>query len=78
MTATVDRSTLVAVQTPQGFRRDVLVAAHAAALDVGATDDAALVEAAGGRVVIVEGAREAFKITDAWDLALAEWVAGRD
>jgi 2-C-methyl-D-erythritol 4-phosphate cytidylyltransferase len=74
---TVDRSALVAVQTPQGFRRDVLDAAHAAASATAATDDAALVEAQGGRVVIVEGAREAFKITDAWDLALAEWVVAR-
>jgi 2-C-methyl-D-erythritol 4-phosphate cytidylyltransferase len=75
--ATVDRTALIAVQTPQGFRRAVLVAAHAAASASDATDDAALVEAAGGRVVIVEGAREAFKITDAWDLALAESVVAR-
>ena len=74
---TIDRSSLVAVQTPQGFRRGVLDAAHAAAVDVGATDDAALIEAAGGRVEIVEGAREAFKITDAWDLAVAESVVAR-
>ncbi len=73
---TVDRSELVAVQTPQAFRRDVLVAAHAAAATV-ATDDAGLVEASGGRVVIVEGAREGFKITDAWDLAVAESVVAR-
>lgn len=76
--ATVDRSALVAVQTPQGFRREVLAAAHAAARDDHATDDAALVEAAGGQVVVVAGAREAFKITDTWDLALAEWLVARD
>jgi 2-C-methyl-D-erythritol 4-phosphate cytidylyltransferase len=76
--ATLDRAGLIAVQTPQGFRRAVLVAAHAAALDARATDDGALVEAAGGRVVVVEGAREAFKITDGWDLALAESVVARD
>jgi 2-C-methyl-D-erythritol 4-phosphate cytidylyltransferase len=73
--ATVDRTELVAVQTPQGFRRDVLVAAHAAAAHVAATDDAALVEAAGGRVVVVDGADEAFKVTRTWDLVLAEAVA---
>lgn len=73
---TVDRSTLVAVQTPQGFRRDVLIAAHAAgAADV--TDDAGLVEVAGGTVVVVEGADESFKITHPWDLLLAEAVAAR-
>jgi 2-C-methyl-D-erythritol 4-phosphate cytidylyltransferase len=74
---TVDRSTLVAVQTPQGFRRDVLEAAHAATPDDAATDDAGLVEAYGGSVVIVDGADEAFKITHPWDLVLAEVVAGR-
>ena len=73
---TVDRSTLVAVQTPQGFRRDVLVAAHASgATDI--TDDAGLVEALGATVVAVDGADEAFKITRPWDLLLAEAVAAR-
>jgi 2-C-methyl-D-erythritol 4-phosphate cytidylyltransferase len=76
VTATLDRARLVAVQTPQGFRRAVLVAAHAAGTGLSVTDDAALVEAAGGRVVAVPGAREAFKITDAWDLATAEHLAG--
>jgi 2-C-methyl-D-erythritol 4-phosphate cytidylyltransferase len=74
---TVDRSTLVAVQTPQGFRRDVLEAAHAAAASVAATDDAGLVEAYGGTVVVVDGADESFKITRPWDLVLAEAVAAR-
>ncbi len=50
---TVPRDDLVAVQTPQAFRRAALQAAHAGA-GVG-TDDAALVEAAGGTVVVVEG-----------------------
>jgi 2-C-methyl-D-erythritol 4-phosphate cytidylyltransferase len=75
--ATVDRTELVAVQTPQGFRRDVLVAAHAVAGGSAATDDAALVEAFGGRVVVVDGAPEAFKVTTPWDLLLAEAVASR-
>lgn len=64
--ATPDRSTLVAVQTPQAFRADVLRAAHGA--DATATDDAALVEAAGGRVVVVEGEADNVKITRADDL----------
>jgi 2-C-methyl-D-erythritol 4-phosphate cytidylyltransferase len=72
---TVDRSALWAVQTPQGFRRSVLVAAHEFAPDAGATDDAGLVEARGGRVVVVDGADEAFKITRPWDLLLAEALA---
>lgn len=74
---TVDRSTLRAVQTPQGFRRDVLDAAHRYAPDAAATDDATLVEARGGRVVVVDGADESFKITRPWDLLLAEAVAAR-
>ena len=67
---TVDRSRFVAVQTPQGFRTDVLRAAHAAEPD--ASDDAALVEAAGGRVVLVEGDPTNIKITASTDLAVAE------
>ncbi|MCW2494222.1 2-C-methyl-D-erythritol 4-phosphate cytidylyltransferase [Jatrophihabitans sp.] len=76
VTGTVDRADLMAVQTPQGFRRSVLLAAHAGGA-AGATDDAALVEAMGGRVVVVAGSPEAFKITTAWDLMLAEAVAAR-
>jgi 2-C-methyl-D-erythritol 4-phosphate cytidylyltransferase len=75
--ATLDRSELRAVQTPQGFRRAVLEAAHAAGVGRNFTDDAALVEAHGGRVAVVDGADEAFKITRPWDLALAEAVARR-
>jgi 2-C-methyl-D-erythritol 4-phosphate cytidylyltransferase len=67
---TVDRSHLVAVQTPQAFRAAALRAAHVGADD--ATDDAALVEAAGGRVVTVPGDPRNLKITDPADIALAE------
>lgn len=73
--AVVDRSQLAAVQTPQGFARRVLVAAHASALDGSATDDASLVEAAGVSVTAVPGAPEAFKVTVPLDLALAEVIA---
>lgn len=71
----VDRSALVAVQTPQGFRAAALRAAHEAGRDRAVTDDAALIEAMGGRVVAVPGADEAFKITRPWDLSVAEAVA---
>jgi 2-C-methyl-D-erythritol 4-phosphate cytidylyltransferase len=74
---TIDRSALRAVQTPQGFRRSVLAAAHDFGSRTLATDDAALVEAQGGRVVVVDGADESFKITRPWDLVLAEAVAAR-
>jgi 2-C-methyl-D-erythritol 4-phosphate cytidylyltransferase len=77
VTETVDRDSLRAVQTPQGFRRSVLAAAHAASAGGAVTDDAGLVEAHGVRVVVVEGAAEAFKITRPWDLAIAEVVAAQ-
>jgi 2-C-methyl-D-erythritol 4-phosphate cytidylyltransferase len=67
--ATPDRSTLVAVQTPQAFRAVVLRAAHAAGVDD--TDDAAAVERHGGRVVTVPGEPWNRKITERDDL---EWV----
>lgn len=66
---TLDRSKLVAVQTPQGFRAEVLRAVHATQLQ--ATDDAALVEAAGGRVTLVEGSPDNLKITSPSDLVAA-------
>ncbi|MEU7585969.1 2-C-methyl-D-erythritol 4-phosphate cytidylyltransferase [Micromonospora sp. NPDC049230] len=68
---TVDRSALRAVQTPQGFRRSVLSAAHAAAGDP-LTDDAGLVEKQGVAVTCVPGSEYALKITRPFDLALAE------
>jgi 2-C-methyl-D-erythritol 4-phosphate cytidylyltransferase len=70
---TVAREHLRAVQTPQGFRREVLLAAHAAARDL-LTDDAGLVEAAGVTVTTVPGAPEAFKVTTPFDLLVAEAV----
>lgn len=64
------RDELVAVQTPQGFRRAVLEAAHAARTgDV--TDDAMLVEGAGVPVHVVAGSPHAFKVTTPFDLMVA-------
>lgn len=77
VTSTVDRSVLRAVQTPQGFRRDVLDAAYAAAVRddaLDATDDAGLVERTGGEVVVVPGDELAFKVTRPLDLVLADAV----
>jgi len=68
---TVDRAALRSVQTPQGFRRGVLAAAHAAASDP-LTDDAGLVEKAGVAVTCVPGSELALKITRPFDLILAE------
>jgi len=73
---TPPRATLVAVQTPQAFRAEVLRAAHARLQD--ATDDAALVEEVGGRVVVVDGDPINRKITDRDDLVWARDTAVRD
>jgi 2-C-methyl-D-erythritol 4-phosphate cytidylyltransferase len=63
-------------QTPQIFRRDVLVAAYAQAeeLLVASTDDAFLVERLGARVAVVEGSLENLKVTSPLDLRLAEQI----
>jgi 2-C-methyl-D-erythritol 4-phosphate cytidylyltransferase len=67
---TVERSTLVAVQTPQAFRAPALRSAHASQPD--ATDDAGLVEARGGTVVTVPGDRRNIKLTSPDDLIVAQ------
>ena len=65
---TVPRDDLVTVQTPQAFRAAILRAAHAD--DGDGTDDAALVEAAGGTVVVVPGDSANVKVTGPEDLTL--------
>jgi 2-C-methyl-D-erythritol 4-phosphate cytidylyltransferase len=82
VTGTLDRSTLVAVQTPQAFAAEVLRSAHRLGTAGGgssggvdgppATDDAMLVEATGGRVRVVPGQPDNVKITTADDLEAAE------
>lgn len=74
--ATPDRSTLRAVQTPQAFRADVLRAAHQRGGD--ATDDAGLVEAGGGYVVVVQGDVDNRKVTSPadWDWAVQRATEG--
>ena len=70
--STPDRSRLVAVQTPQAFRASALRAVHEkAGGNVDATDDAMLVEQAGGVVVVVQGEAANRKITTPDDL---EWA----
>lgn len=70
ITGTPERSSLRAIQTPQGFAADVLRDAYAG--EVRATDDAALVELAGHDVLVIDGDPLAFKITTAQDLREAE------
>ncbi|WP_158607523.1 2-C-methyl-D-erythritol 4-phosphate cytidylyltransferase [Flexivirga caeni] len=67
---TPDRAALRAVQTPQGFRRPALEAAHARG--GAATDDAVLIERAGGTVRVIDGDPLAMKITLPADIGAAE------
>ena len=79
---TIARAGLWQAQTPQAFRREVLVAAHSRALNerIIATDDADLVERSGTRVEVVEGSTANIKITTPSDLAIVEAIiaAGMD
>ena len=76
---TLDRTKVLAAQTPQAFRREALEEAHRMAREQGfvATDDAALLERAGFRVVAVVGEPLNFKVTRPEDLARAEAVTRR-
>jgi 2-C-methyl-D-erythritol 4-phosphate cytidylyltransferase len=71
---TLPRDDLRLAQTPQGFRTGLLRAAYARAEREGfrGTDDASVVERAGGRVVVVPGSPRNLKITTPEDLRLAE------
>jgi len=70
---TLDRSVLRAIQTPQVFRRDLLVRAYAMVSD-DVTDDAALVELLGYPVRLYEGARDNLKVTTPEDLVIARAI----
>ncbi len=74
-TATLDRATLRAVQTPQAFRFALILAAHESASHAGVTDlpdDAAVIERTGGQVHVFEGDAQNMKVTRPEDFALAE------
>lgn len=74
---TLDRTTLRAVQTPQGFRRSALERSYVAADGAFVTDDAGLAELAGVAVTTIRGSAEAFKVTHPIDLVLAEALLAR-
>ena len=79
ITATPDRKSLWAIQTPQAFRHDLLLQAHEAALAQGllGTDDAMVVEWAGLPVVVSEGEYTNIKITTPEDLPWAEQLLAK-
>lgn len=74
--STPNRSSLVGIQTPQGFKRSVLNQAHASQAE--ATDDGALIEAIGGKVKVIAGEDSALKITNPSDLNTALSFLGFD
>lgn len=76
VSATLDRSSLIAAQTPQAFSADLLrkAHAHAASHGIAAGDDAALVEAIGEPVAVVPGDLRNFKVTFPQDLVLLRAV----
>jgi 2-C-methyl-D-erythritol 4-phosphate cytidylyltransferase len=76
--ATIDRTALFRIQTPQAFHTPVLTRAHQMALAEGfeATDDAQLVERYGGKVAVVKGSRTNIKLTFEEDFELAEAILG--
>jgi len=74
---TLDRDTLWEVQTPQVFKKELILRAYKKYANGKVTDDASLVEKLGGDVLIVQGKYENIKITTAEDLLLAELIAER-
>ncbi len=74
VTETVRRDDVVRAQTPQAFRASVLRRAHRSCPQ--ASDDAAVVEAAGGSVLVVPGDPANIKITEPSDIAVAEALMG--
>lgn len=75
---TVNRSTMVAVQTPQTFKLSILKDAYSAAYSPIFTDDASVVEFRGEPITLVEGDVRNIKITYHIDVKLAEWILSEE
>ena len=74
----VPRAELRIVQTPQTFRAQTLRDAYNVDYSAAFTDDASVVEAAGGHITLVEGERTNIKLTTPEDMAYAEWLLSRE
>lgn len=74
----VPRAELRIVQTPQIFKAHVLRDAYNVDFSATFTDDASVVEAAGGHITLVEGERTNIKLTTPEDMAYAEWLLSRE
>lgn len=79
VTATPDRGSLFAVQTPQVFRSEIIQAAlvNAAQKQLPVTDDCAAAEAIGAQITLTPGSEENIKITTPFDLAMANLIVTR-
>lgn len=73
----VPRKDLRIVQTPQCFRRSLIMKAYEQPFDPAFTDDASVVEAMGTQVTLIEGERSNIKLTTPEDLDWAEWQLSR-
>jgi 2-C-methyl-D-erythritol 4-phosphate cytidylyltransferase/2-C-methyl-D-erythritol 2,4-cyclodiphosphate synthase len=79
VTGGIDRSQLVAAQTPQLFRRDIITKLHDDFVGKGNfTDDCSLAEAAGFKITMVDGAKQLMKLTDADDFAMLSHLVAAD
>lgn len=70
----LDRGRCRCIQTPQAFKSDVLIEAYRLPFSESFTDDASVVEAAGGVIRLVEGERNNIKVTTLQDISLAEII----
>ena len=75
--ATVDRSTVYQIQTPQVFKRDIILEAHESAGDFEATDDCVLAEKMGVKIKITAGSYENIKLTTPEDMIIGENILKR-
>ncbi len=78
ITNTIDRDSLWAIQTPQVFKKDLLLRAYKEGNTDGATDDCMLLESIGIRVAMVEGNRSNIKVTVGEDIELASSILAKE
>ena len=79
ITGGIDRSRVAAAQTPQLFRRDIIIKLHDDFAGKGDfTDDCSLAEAAGFKVTMINGAKQLMKLTDANDFAMLSYLVASD
>lgn len=80
ITGTIDRANLVSIQTPQGFKTDVIKKAHERAAENGitVTDDCALCEEMGIKIKVIQGSQTNIKLTTQGDLAIADGIIAKE